>query len=332
MPARTSGARSPVASGCTTIEASSTEPPAGLWIVSSSARPPGRRCGHKTRSRAPDAVVGRGCGGPPPAGIRSSSPGRGEEGCVQRIALVGRPGALAHAVRRVGEPDDRVLPPRGSCSAGRRRRRSRSRRRPGRRRDGRHGPREAAGRPRRRGHARGCVRSRRRRARHRRATGRSLPSGAAVAGGGAGGARPAEGAAAMRVATTTATAVETARTATPQASRAERELRRTPASGCGCSSSRNACEISMRTSAKSWRRSRGSRSRQRRRRRRAAGGVAAGRRSHATSLRSTAASTSDVVSPRKSRVPVSISNRMTPNAQMSVRRSTACPRACSGDM
>ena len=47
---------------------------------------------------------------------------------------------------------------------------------------------------------------------------------------------------------------------------------------------------------------------------------------------STAAIVSDGVSPRNTGVPVSNSKRMQPNAQMSVRLSTACPRACSGLM
>ncbi len=47
---------------------------------------------------------------------------------------------------------------------------------------------------------------------------------------------------------------------------------------------------------------------------------------------STAASTSLTVSPSNSRRPVSISKSTTPKAQTSARLSTACPRACSGDM
>ena len=45
-----------------------------------------------------------------------------------------------------------------------------------------------------------------------------------------------------------------------------------------------------------------------------------------------AAMVSVVVSPPKARRPVSISKSTQPNAQMSVRLSTALPRACSGDM
>jgi hypothetical protein len=44
------------------------------------------------------------------------------------------------------------------------------------------------------------------------------------------------------------------------------------------------------------------------------------------------ASVSVTVSPSKILPPVSILNRTTPKAQMSVRRSTTRPRACSGDM
>ena len=50
------------------------------------------------------------------------------------------------------------------------------------------------------------------------------------------------------------------------------------------------------------------------------------------SSRSTAATISLTVSPPKSRPPVSISYSTAPKAQMSARRSTAFPRACSGDM
>ena len=53
---------------------------------------------------------------------------------------------------------------------------------------------------------------------------------------------------------------------------------------------------------------------------------------HCGSRVRTAASTSLTVSPSKSLRPVSISKSTTPKAQMSARRSTALPRACSGDM
>jgi hypothetical protein len=61
-------------------------------------------------------------------------------------------------------------------------------------------------------------------------------------------------------------------------------------------------------------------------------GVDAGSASHGTSWRNTAARASDTVAPSNSRRPDSISKSTTPNAQMSARLSTGCPRACSGDM
>ena len=62
------------------------------------------------------------------------------------------------------------------------------------------------------------------------------------------------------------------------------------------------------------------------------GGVAAGSSEKSGSRSRIAAITSDDVSPSKARRPVSISYSTQPNAQMSVRLSTALPRACSGDM
>ena len=62
------------------------------------------------------------------------------------------------------------------------------------------------------------------------------------------------------------------------------------------------------------------------------GGVAAGRVAQSGSRVSTAASTSQTVSPANSRAPVSISKSTTPKAQTSARLSTGLPRACSGDM
>jgi hypothetical protein len=79
-------------------------------------------------------------------------------------------------------------------------------------------------------------------------------------------------------------------------------------------------------------RSRGSRSRQRRSRRTTGGGVAAGSRSQTGSLVTTAASTSVTVSPANAGSPASISYSTAPKAQMSARRSTGFPLACSGDM
>ncbi len=66
--------------------------------------------------------------------------------------------------------------------------------------------------------------------------------------------------------------------------------------------------------------------------RRTAGGVPAGSLSHSGSRVTTCAITSVTVSPVNIASPVSISNRITPKAQTSVRRSTFLPRACSGDM
>ena len=74
----------------------------------------------------------------------------------------------------------------------------------------------------------------------------------------------------------------------------------------------------------------GSLSRHRRSSRRTPEGTAAGSAPPSGSVVSTDASVSEVVSPVKSRRPVSISNSTTPNAQMSARRSTGLPRACSG--
>ncbi len=79
-------------------------------------------------------------------------------------------------------------------------------------------------------------------------------------------------------------------------------------------------------------RRRGSFSKQRRSRRRMGGGVLAGSSRHSGSDFRTAARVSDTVSPAKSCLPVSNSNRTTPKAQMSARRSTGRPLACSGLM
>ena len=87
-----------------------------------------------------------------------------------------------------------------------------------------------------------------------------------------------------------------------------------------------------RASPISRRRSFGSRSRQRSSRPRSAGGVPAGSRRQSISWRITAARVSEAVSPSNSRRPVTISNSTTPKAQMSPRRSTALPLACSGAM
>jgi hypothetical protein len=58
----------------------------------------------------------------------------------------------------------------------------------------------------------------------------------------------------------------------------------------------------------------------------------AGTASRSGSFVSTAASVSDTVALSNNRRPVSISYSTTPKAQMSARRSTFCPRACSGAM
>ncbi len=63
-----------------------------------------------------------------------------------------------------------------------------------------------------------------------------------------------------------------------------------------------------------------------------AGGVSAGRAVQSISWRRTAARVSETVSPSKRRLPVSISKKTTPNAQISARLSTDSPRACSGAM
>ena len=61
-------------------------------------------------------------------------------------------------------------------------------------------------------------------------------------------------------------------------------------------------------------------------------GKAVGSNDHGGSRSSVAAIVSDAVAPANGDCPVSISNNTHPNAQMSVRLSTASPRACSGLM
>ena len=90
--------------------------------------------------------------------------------------------------------------------------------------------------------------------------------------------------------------------------------------------------ISTRASPMSRSRDRGFLRRQRSSSARTSGGVVLGSVSHAGSLLITSARMCPVVSPLKSARPLSISNRTTPNAQMSVRVSVACPAACSGLM
>ena len=62
------------------------------------------------------------------------------------------------------------------------------------------------------------------------------------------------------------------------------------------------------------------------------GGTSAGKAVHSGSPRTIAASVSVMSSPGNARLPVSISNSTQPKAQMSVRRSSGRPRACSGDI
>ncbi len=92
------------------------------------------------------------------------------------------------------------------------------------------------------------------------------------------------------------------------------------------------CSSTMRASPMSRSRRRTSRSRHRSSSARRYGGVAAGSASHGGSSRMTAAMISVADVPSNTRRPDSISNRTTPNDQISARRSTARPRACSGDM
>ena len=75
-----------------------------------------------------------------------------------------------------------------------------------------------------------------------------------------------------------------------------------------------------------------SRSRQRRSRRCSDSGDRWGSASKSMPCLKTAASVSEIVSPLKSFLPVSISQSTTPNAQISERRSAVLPRACSGLM
>ena len=62
------------------------------------------------------------------------------------------------------------------------------------------------------------------------------------------------------------------------------------------------------------------------------GGVAAGSALQSGSRSRTAAIVSDTVALANARRPASISYNTHPKDQMSVRRSVACPRACSGLM
>ena len=88
----------------------------------------------------------------------------------------------------------------------------------------------------------------------------------------------------------------------------------------------------MRASPMSRNRCFGSFCKQRCKRTRTRIGVAAGSCDQSGSSLITAASVSVTDSPRNAILPVSISYSTQPNAQMSARRSTALPFACSGDM
>jgi len=91
-------------------------------------------------------------------------------------------------------------------------------------------------------------------------------------------------------------------------------------------------DSATRASPMAWRRMRGSFVKQRRNNSRTAAGVPDGNASKLGSFVMTNASVSEAVSPANRRWPVSISNNTTPNAQISARRSTGFPLACSGDM
>ena len=87
-----------------------------------------------------------------------------------------------------------------------------------------------------------------------------------------------------------------------------------------------------RTSPMSRSRSFGSLTRHRRTTERTCCGTSAPMLETSGSFTSTEASISDTSPASNSRLPVSISNSTAPNAQMSARRSTGCPLACSGAM
>ena len=104
------------------------------------------------------------------------------------------------------------------------------------------------------------------------------------------------------------------------------------APGASSSGIVDASLISSRAIDASERRWRGSFVNARRSSRRTAVGVTAGRVLQSGSLLTTATIVSVTLPLSNARVPVSISNSTQPNAQMSVRLSTAWPRACSGLM
>ena len=107
---------------------------------------------------------------------------------------------------------------------------------------------------------------------------------------------------------------------------------RTPSLSAPGRGSFAASSISMRATAAESSRRFGSFSRQRCSNRRTAAGVLTGSSCQSGSCSMILTSTSESVSPANARCPVSISNSTQPNAQTSVRLSTASPRACSGLM
>ena len=117
-------------------------------------------------------------------------------------------------------------------------------------------------------------------------------------------------------------AVATIGTARPRA--------RCGAAGIPASSVAWAASISRRASPASASRRFRSFSRHRRSKRLIEAGVSPGSTAQSGSPRTTAAIVSVTSSQPKARRPVSISNTRQPNAQISARLSTACPRACSG--
>lgn len=133
----------------------------------------------------------------------------------------------------------------------------------------------------------------------------------------------------------------TVTTAGPQAGRARAPLRPPITLDCGrvtgdattgSDTPAITSSICTRASPISRKRAFGSFLRQRMSNRRSAAGVSAGNSDQSGSLVTTATIRSVVSSPSNARRPVSISYRTTPNAQMSARRSTTRPRACSGAM
>ena len=110
---------------------------------------------------------------------------------------------------------------------------------------------------------------------------------------------------------------------------------RHPARGCEVATGAGAVfasSIARRASVMSDNRRFRSFSRLRRSKRRSGSEVFAGSSAQFGSVFSTDARTCDTVSPVNSRCPVSISNKMMPKDQISLRLSAVCPAACSGDI